>query len=260
MILLIGGTAETGELGAGIVALGFQALALTATDTELDIGQAAGVERRVGRLDRDGLARLIQERGISAVVDASHPYAAQVRANARAAAVESHIPYLTYLRPFQEHDYDQLYRVDSHEAAAELAFTFGVPALLATGSRNITPYARMARRTGQKVIARVLDNPESLEACRMGGLSEEEVITGRGPFTVEQNLLTIGEHSIGVLVTKDSGAAGGVAEKIEAARTAGIPVVMVDRPNHGPGEAFDDIGELLAALKSVLDGANGERS
>ncbi|MDH5510982.1 MAG: precorrin-6A reductase [Nitrospinota bacterium] len=260
MILLVGGTAETGSLGAGIAALGYRTLALTATDTELNTGQTAGVERRVGRLDKDGMVRLIKERGISAVVDASHPYAAQVRANARAAAVESRIPYLTYVRPAQDHDYDQLFRVDSHEAAAELAFSFGAPTLLATGSRNITPYARMARRTGQKIIARVLDNPESLDACRMGGLSDDEVITGRGPFTVEQNLLTIGEHAIGVLVTKDSGAAGGVMEKIEAARSAGIPVVMVDRPDHGPGEAFDDIGGLLAALKSALEGAQGDRS
>ncbi|MDH5638138.1 MAG: precorrin-6A reductase [Nitrospinota bacterium] len=260
MILLIGGTSETGNLAAGIVALGQQALALTATDTELNTGQTAGVERRVGRLDKGGMTRLIQERDITVVVDASHPYAAQVRANARAAAVESRIPYLTYVRPTQDHDYDQLYRVDSHEAAAELAFSFGAPTLLATGSRNITPYARMARRTGQKVVARVLDNPESLDACRMGGLLDEEVITGRGPFTVEQNLSTIGEHEIGVLVTKDSGAAGGVAEKIEAARSAGIPVVMVDRPDHGPGEAFDDIGGLLAALESALDGAESKRS
>ena len=256
MILLLGGTAETSAMAGLLAPLGRRTLALTATSTPLDTGQAHGAVRRAGKLDKDGLLALIRDEGAEAVVDVAHPYAAALHANARAAADEADIPYLAYSRPEARVEYEMLYHAESHQAAAELAFSLGGAVLLTTGSRNLTQYARMARHTGKKVVARVLDDPESLRACQMEGFNEDEIIAGRGPFSIEANLEHIEKYEIGALVTKDSGAAGGVPEKIEAARLAKIPVVMVSRPaGQAPG-TFADMESLVAELRRRLGGSS----
>jgi precorrin-6x reductase len=147
--------------------------------------------------------------------------------------------------------------VASHGAAAGLAFSFGSPVLLATGSRNLTPYVLAARKAGLRVIARVLDNQESAQACRAAGLADDEVISGRGPFSVEENLKSVRAYGIGVLVTKDGGAAGGGPEKIEAARAADIPVVMIDRPAREMDGTYHDMDELITELKRLLNKHGG---
>ena len=115
-------------------------------------------------------------------------------------------------------------------AAAKVAFSFGLPVLLTTGSRNLEPYVNEANAKGIRLVARVLSHPSSIEACRKAGISDDNIVSGRGPFSVEENLAIIKRYGIGVLVTKDSGIAGGVPEKLEAAHLAGCRVVLVQRP------------------------------
>jgi precorrin-6A/cobalt-precorrin-6A reductase len=105
-------------------------------------------------------------------------------------------------------------------------------------------------------VARVLPHGESLEACRKAGIPADSVIAGRGPFSVEENREAIRRFSIGVLVTKDSGNAGGVREKLEAARLERCRVVIVRRPAGRSGQSgqqgYADINELVMALRSIL--------
>ncbi|MGD7654587.1 MAG: precorrin-6A/cobalt-precorrin-6A reductase, partial [Verrucomicrobiales bacterium] len=134
--------------------------------------------------------------------------------------------------------------------AARKAFEYGHTVLLTTGSRNLADYAAEARRTGVRWLARVLDHPDSLSACAAAGLEGDRIILGRGPFSIADNRRVIQQHQIGVLVTKDSGAAGGVAEKLAAARLENCRVVIVGRPEVAtPGHAT--LAGLLAELKTI---------
>jgi precorrin-6A/cobalt-precorrin-6A reductase len=87
------------------------------------------------------------------------------------------------------------------------------------------------------------------------------VITGRGPFTLEENLDVISKHQIGVLVTKDSGKAGGVAQKLEAARISNCEVVVVARPDSDAqcGPVWSDITEMVDAISEVLTSSGSVR-
>lgn len=255
MIILFGGASETAEISGRIAGLGREVLVSMATDVELDIGSHEGVRLRRGKMSLEEMVDLIRQSGAQAVVDATHPYAAIVRENARRAANEAGVPYLTYIRPGADGvDDGEVVRAADHERAAEIAFSYGKPVLLTTGSRNLAPYARKARETATPLAARVLDHPDSLEACAKAGIPEECVIAGRGPFSVSQNLEHMDRYGAGVLVTKDSGAAGGVAGKIEAARARGARVVMVDRPEAAGENAYSDIDELIERIAKKVNG------
>jgi precorrin-6A/cobalt-precorrin-6A reductase len=252
MILLLGGTAETASLASALVSAGFRVLVSTATDVPLDIGSHPNISRRSGKLDATGMKQLVQERKATAIVDATHPYAAQVRTTARKVASELNLPYFRWRRASALHESDVVTQEPDHQRAAKAAFTFGKPVLLTTGSGNLKPYVNKARKTNVLLVARVLSHPTSIEACRAVGLSDENIVTGRGPFSVEENLDLIERFNIGVIVTKDSGRAGGAPEKIEAARLAGCRVVVVQRPEESPGPAFDRVEDLVDALLAVV--------
>lgn len=244
-LLLFGGTSETKGAAEALASAGHRVLVSTATDAPLETGTAAAITCRHGRMNREEMAALIATVGIHAVVDVSHPYAIELHATAADAARESDVPYFRLDRPGVGHDLAEV--APDHAAAAQLAFSHGRPVLLTTGSRNLGDYAEAARKTGLPWFARVLDHPDSHAACAAVGMSPGQIIFGRGPFSIDGNRAVIRAHGIGVLVTKDSGQAGGVSEKIEAARLENCRVVIVDRPA-GAATAFASITEILSVL------------
>ena len=252
MILLIGGTSETAPLAEGLAAAGYEVLVSTATDTPLAIGDHPRISRREGRLDEEGMVALAREKGIRAIVDAAHPYAAEAHASAQRAAQRLGIPCLVFRRAAADMKGENIRFAADHAEAAEMAFAFGRPVLLTTGSRNLAPYAEAARRTGIPYVVRVLDTQESLDACRAAGIPEDRIIAGRGPFSVEENLAAIGRFGIGVIVTKESGRAGGVEAKLAAARQTHCRVIVIRRPETPTsGPVFDQPATLIAALKDI---------
>jgi precorrin-6A/cobalt-precorrin-6A reductase len=251
MILLLGGTSDTAPLAKALVEQGFPVLVSTATEIPLDIGNHPAIRRRTGLLDEPQLARLLLDEKIRGVVDATHPYAEAIGPLARKVAGQLHLPYFRWLRPAALSGSNEILLAGDHAEAAALAFSFGAPVLLTIGSKNLEPYIRESRRTGLPVMARVLDHPDSRAACQKLGLPPEAIVTGKGPFSVEENRSTIRDFRIGALVTKDSGKAGGVPEKLEAARLEGCRVVVVRRPEP-PGEYFDQVETLIKMLLETL--------
>ncbi len=236
----------------GLARTGARVLVSTATDATLAIGNHPAITRRCGRLDLAAMIALCRTHDVRLIVDATHPYAAEVRATARQSAAELSLPYLTFIRPATISSHAEgVFLAADHEQASRLAFSFGRPVLLTTGSRNLRPYTAQAATTGTPLYVRVLDAAESLDACRAAGVAAGNIISGRGPFTVEENRQHIRRTGAGVLVTKDSGAAGGAAEKLDAARLENCRVVVVGRPPTA-GDSFDSIDSLLAKVKTIL--------
>jgi len=252
MILLLGGTSETAPLAGALLEAGYQVLVSTATDAPLTLPEHPRLRRRHGRLDATAMAELMRREDVRVLIDAAHPYASQARQQARQAATLLDLPYLRWERPGTDFsDFPVRWAAD-HTKAAALAFADGRPVLLTTGSRHLPPYVEQARRTGIPLRARVLPHAESLQAVEQAGLAPEELIWGQGPFSLEDNRAQIQKHAIGVLVTKDSGKAGGVPAKLEAARLEGCEVIVIRRPVTGGEErCFKSFAELLAALETV---------
>ena len=257
LILLFGGTSETAGLATALAAAGWRVLVSTATDNALDVGKNPLIERRMGRMAKDAVSALMRERGVTVIVDATHPYAREAKGMIAEVARDAGLPLVSFLRAENKYEYARIHYVQDHDEAAVAAFSFGKPVLLTTGSRNLVPYARERSKSGIRLFARVLPHPESAAACQAAGLADEEVITGRGPFSVEENIAVIRQHGIGTLVTKESGDAGGVPEKIEAARREGCHVVIVDRPEPLTENACGTVDEVVAAVRRAMENRNG---
>jgi precorrin-6A/cobalt-precorrin-6A reductase len=257
MILLLGGTGDTEPIATGLARAGYRVLVSLATDILLDAGSHGNIEKRTGPLDAGGLASLIRKRKIRLVVDAAHPYAVSAHASAREAARETNTPYLTYVRPGGVAQGEGIAFAASHEEAARVAFADGRPVFLTTGVRNLSPYVREASSSKIPLVVRILPHPASLQTCLSWGIPQERIISARGPFPVETNREAIRTFQIGVLVTKDSGVAGGVAAKIEAARREGCLVVVVKRPESSREGIFESIPTLLDHVKSLISADPG---
>jgi precorrin-6A/cobalt-precorrin-6A reductase len=250
MILLLGGTSDTAPIAMRIAQSGYRVLVSKATEIPLETGNHPNIEVRSGSLDLRRLSELIDQCGIRAIVDATHPYAVTIRRLASRAAQDKGIAHLSFVRPPSVSSATPgVQFAADHSAAALLAFGYGRPVLLTTGTRNLTPYVEQSRRSRFPLIVRVLDRPESQIACRQAGIPPEQVIAARGPFSVEENRRHMREFRIGVLVTKDSGTAGGVEEKLQAAQAEGCRVIVVARPVLGREQVFTEIEALLAAIQ-----------
>ncbi len=255
MILLLGGTKETGLIAQDLAEAGYEVLVSTATDIPLEVGSHPRVCRRAGELKEESMATLVREQGIKGIVDCTHPYAQSIRALARKVAAGQGIPYLTWIRPSTVNGEGILWAAD-HIEAASLAFSFGQPVFLTIGSRNLEPYARESRRAGISLKVRILPHPASHEACRAAGVPQEDVLSGRGPFSVEENREAIRKHRIATLVTKDSGVLGGVPEKLEAARQENCRVIVVKRPDHNLKRTFESTADLIGAVVKEIPVSN----
>lgn len=243
MIFLLGGTSETVQIAQALVKQGYEVLLSTATTMPPRGQLPAGVRTRSGMLDEQGMMRLLRDEKITAVVDATHPYAQAVSQNAYTACQAAGIRYLAYERPGTLAE--GVHRVPDHPSAAKLAFSFTKPVLLTIGVRNLAPYIAEARTRGLAMRARVLNHPDSLTACHDAGLSDSEILCADGPFTVEENIRHL--QSFGVLVTKDSGEAGGLDTKLEAARQCRCEVVVIERPRR-PTPGYASIEALVHAV------------
>ena len=252
MLLLLGGTSDCAPLAVALAQAGYCVLVSSATDVELSSGSHPRIRCRSGKLDAEQMASLVQDRQIRAIVDATHPYAVAVRSTAELVAGRQGIPYLSYMRPGTVDQTEGVSMVADHSEAARRCVETGKPVFLTIGSRNVMPYALEAKRAGVDLFARVLDHPDSHQACRDAGISNDHVVIGRGPFSVDENRREIRKFHAGVLVTKDSGDAGGVPEKIEAARIEGCEVIVVGRPQISTENTFQEIPTLVEKLKTLV--------
>ena len=252
MILLLGGTGDTDPIARALVFRGVEVLVSTATDYPLTLMTHPMIQRRTGVLDEEGLFRLIAARKINAVVDAAHPYAEKIGALAQKVSAICGIPYFRFLRPAASVKETDAVHASGHRAAAEVACSFGKPILLTVGSKNASVYVDAVQGTGIPLYVRVLDQKESIDACLLAGVRREAIIAARGPFSVDDNLALIRRFNIGVLVSKESGAVGGIKEKIEAARKSGAALIIVDRPAT-EGAFFSSVQELADEVVQVSD-------
>ena len=246
-VLLFGGTSEGSELARWLAARGCPVDLCVATEYGHALApDSPGIQVHTGRLDRAGMQALMARTGAGCVVDATHPYAALVTENIRAAAQALGLPRLRLIRPEGEVGEGVIWARDMDQAARLLEGRPG-NVLLTTGSKELTPFARPG--LVERCFPRILPAVDGLERCLALGFPPAHIICMQGPFGRALNEALIGQFAIKTLVTKDGGARGGFGDKVEAARATGCALVVVDRPGR---EAGLDLEELKQALKGML--------
>jgi precorrin-6A/cobalt-precorrin-6A reductase len=239
-VLLLGGTGEGRRLAALLAGRdGVRVISSLAgrvrspwpVEGEVRVGGFGGV---------DGLLAYLAAERVDAIVDATHPHAGRMTANAAEASRASGVPLLILHRPgWHEQAGDTWHRVPTLDAVPALLPSFGEHVFLTTGRQGLATFADCP----QAFVVRSVDPPGPPMPARI------EVILDRGPFTLDAELELLRRYAIDVLVTKDSGG-GAAAPKLEAARRLSVPVLMVDRP---PLPADVSTVDTVAAAVAWLD-------
>jgi precorrin-6A/cobalt-precorrin-6A reductase len=242
-VLILGGTGDAAELARRAVALpDLTVISSLAGRTEaptvpvgpVRIGGFGGVE---------GLVNYLQQEQIDALIDATHPFAAQISWNAATAAQQVEIPFLMLIRPAWEPVAgDHWIETTSHEAAAQLLSDLAQRIFLTIGRQELAAFAHL---TDRWFLMRMIDPPQPGSPVPPG-----ELLLERGPFSLEHERALLQQYQIEAIVSKNSGGAATYA-KIEAAREARLPVVMIQRPAMPVGRAVSTVDQAMAWLESM---------
>jgi precorrin-6A/cobalt-precorrin-6A reductase len=192
-----------------------------------------------------GLAAYLAGERIDAVVDATHPFASRMSANAIAACRPAHTPLVVFTRPpWMREPGDRWVEVATMEDAAEALGAKPRTAFLTQGRLQLAAFARMAQH---RYIVRAIDRPAEIDA-----LPNSKLILARGPFSLADELALMKREQVEALVTKNSGG-GATYAKIEAARQLGIEVVIVRRPPAPEAETVFSLDEAAAWIRARRD-------
>ncbi len=186
----------------------------------------------------DGLVHYLREHNITHVVDATHPFAAQMSWNAFHACEAAGVALVALTRlAWQAREGDRWRHVADIAGAVAALDGDAKRVFLALGKQNVPAFAAQPKH---HYILRLVDDPEIAPA-----LPNHTVVVSRGPFDVAGDLALMREHGVEVVVCKNSGGVGAEA-KLTAARELGLPVVMIDRALLPPRKD-------VATVDAVLD-------
>lgn len=232
---MLGGTTEASALATALAAQGERATLSYAGRTEHPRAQAIPI--RVGGFGGvDGLADYLTREGVTHLIDATHPFAARISANAIAAAELANVPLLALTRPeWVDGPGDRWTRVADTEQAVAALGSGPARVFLALGRQTIGDFGSAPQHF---YLLRFVD------AAAPPALPRHHLVVDRGPFTLAGELALLHEHRIQMIVAKNAGGSGARA-KLDAARELGLPVVMIDRPFIPPRPQVSSVAAVL---------------
>ncbi|WP_242145974.1 cobalt-precorrin-6A reductase [Sphingomonas sp. BAUL-RG-20F-R05-02] len=243
-ILVLGGTTEASALAVRLAARGDAAVLSYAGRVATPKAQPLPV--RVGGFGGvDGLTAYLRTHRVSHVVDATHPFAARISANAVAACATVGVPLVTLTRPaWQAVAGDRWTHVADIDAA--VAALAGPPrrVMLALGRMHVDAFLAQPQH---HYLLRFVDAPDAPPA-----LPQHDLVVDRGPFTAEGDRRLMVAHGIDLVVCKNAGGSGAEA-KLIAARALGLPVLLIDRPVLPVRTEYSRVEEVLDWIDHVAD-------
>jgi precorrin-6A/cobalt-precorrin-6A reductase len=235
-VLVLGGTSEARALAASLDGRPGVRVISSLAGRVRDPVLPAGEVRIGGFGGVRGLADWAVAECVNAVVDATHPFAETISANAAAACSQAGLPLLRLARPgWQAREGDDWHYARSPAEAATLLPALGARVFLTTGRQGLGAFAAL---DDLWFLIRCVDAPTgAMPASR-------HLLLARGPYAREAELALMRRFEIDVLVTKDSGGSL-TSGKLDAARELGIPVVMIRRADSPTGESVADVDDAV---------------
>ena len=247
-ILLLGGTTEASTLAKTLAEAGLDAVFSYAGRTAKPVSQP--LPTRIGGFGgAEGLAAYLQAENITHVVDATHPFAAQMSTNAVQACAAAGVALCAFERPaWQAGEGDHWLHVDSIDAAVDALPDTPARVFLAIGKQNLTQFAAKPQH---HYLLRLVDEPDAPLP-----LPHTTVEIARGPFDVAGDSALMQRHAVTHVVAKNAGGAGAAAKR-SAARSLNLPVIMIGRPEvpapAGQRPIKGSVAEVMAWLSHPAD-------
>ncbi len=247
--LVFGGTSEGRKLAEYLNEMQIPACVCVATGYGEELMEEMPYIRVCsGRMEAGKMEEFILQLTPEAVVDATHPYAAAATDNIKTACERTQTTYLRLLRASS--DLDKIPGLvtfpDCQSAAIWLNGQKG-NIFLTTGMKELPVFAGAVEDHG-RIFARVLLQEAIFGEIKRLGLSKKQMICMQGPFTKELNAAMLKQVNASFLVTKESGAAGGFMEKVQAAQEAHAACVVIRRPVAEEGYSLEEVERILTGL------------
>jgi precorrin-6A/cobalt-precorrin-6A reductase len=242
-ILILGGSTEASALARHLAPLPGCEVVVSYAGRTRERVETPGEVRVGGFGGVDGLGRYLRDTGVDVLLDATHPFAAQMPFHAAAAGDATGVARLRVCRPAWTPVPGDRWRPvrDLDGAAAALGDLGARRVFLTTGRQELGPFAAL---TGVWFLVRAIEPPDPMP------LPDARVVLARGPFAEADEVALLTDHRIDAVVSKNSGGTAAVA-KLTAARRLGLPVVMVDRPPAPAGPVAATVDDALAWLAGV---------
>jgi precorrin-6A/cobalt-precorrin-6A reductase len=237
--LILGGTGDANQLANALARAHIDAIYSYAGRTQIPLGHSVPV--RVGGFGgAQGLADFIKQDNITHVIDATHPFAAEMSRNAVESCAIAGVPLIALERvPWQRMAGDKWIDVDDIDGAVAALPEARAAVFLAIGRQHLAPFAAKPQHA---YTLRFVDTPNGTLP-----LPDADAIVSRGPFTLESDRELMRSRGIEWLVARNSGG-GGARAKIDAARELGLPVIMIARPLLPERKQAESIEDVLAWL------------
>lgn len=247
-VLVFGGTTESLALLEFLRGTKMEVLLSVATEYGREgIREDEKTKVVCGRMGGEEILAFIEENAASLVIDATHPFATEVTGHIRRACGELSVEYIRCLRKEakgQAEDGAHMVYAASIQEAAEYLKAVEGNILITTGSKDLGEYCRIPDYRA-RCYARVLSVPESVMKSAECGFAGRHLMAMQGPFSKEMNIAAIHYAEAAFFVTKESGVAGGMKEKIQACAETGTTLVVVRRPR----ETGNSVEEICRYIK-----------
>jgi precorrin-6A/cobalt-precorrin-6A reductase len=243
-ILLLGGTTDANQMARALAERNVGAIYSYAGRTKTPITQP--LPSRIGGFGGvAGLMTYLSDENITHIIDATHPFAAQMSINAFKASIATGLPLLRLERPpWTPYPSDQ-WTIAAHlEDIPEMLPDDPARVFLAIGKQQIGFFAAKPQH---HYLLRLVDPPAGPLP-----LPNATVVLARGPFDVASDTALLREHRISHIVSKNAGGSGAQA-KLEAARTLGLPVILANRPPLPGNTVAQSTAQVMQWLGHVAD-------
>ena len=249
-VLVFGGTTEGRELALALSTAGHDVMLSVATEFGMMAAESSGVRIVANRLNADEMKTLMKFESIDCVVDATHPYAADVSQNIIAACRSCGLEFLRLKRTEStESSHGINYVTDASTAAEMLSFS-SQKALLTIGSKDLELFANQ-EGFDRRFFVRLLPMRESLEKAVSLGFRRSNIIMMQGPFSKEMNIATLKMTGASCLVTKESGDIGGFHAKVMAAKEMGCEIIVIRRPQDDRGITYAQVLDYFNISETI---------
>lgn len=249
-IHVFGGTSDAVQLCQILEKLGLTYGLSVATEAGSETALTLRGKVHMGRLDIEQMAALFTNEQVDLVIDATHPFAAEVSKNIMEATSKVNLPLIRYERQTQIDllEHPLLIKVATVEEACMAAKEAGNKVFLTTGSKELAKYKQLLPE--KTLIARVLPTVGVVQSCVDLGLGIGEIVAMKGPFTRAMNEAMYQFYQPDVVITKESGAEGGYTEKVLPCLALGMVCIVISRPKQIYQRFVSTIEELECQLKA----------
>ena len=252
-VIIFGGTTEGRQLAQTLAKASIPCVYSVATNYgKMVMEPSPYIDVRTGRLDYEQMQKLIDDARPQAIVDATHPYAEQVKVEIdKLINSNSEIPFFRLIRQNDSTEYSDCHFFDSAVECAQALTNTDGNIFLTTGTKELSDFCSY-EDIRHRLIARVIPSDESLKICYDLGLKGEQIIAMQGPFTMEMNMAFMRDCHAKYLVMKESGKSGGQSERILAAKAVGAKCFIIRRPKEMVfGKSYSQVREEILDLFNV---------